>query len=92
MFRGKHSAKAIAMMRKHPKCKVILQFNIHGKLIQIHESMSEAERTTGISRRSILRSATVSNGIRTAGGYIWKYKDSIPHDDYIRILKESNIG
>ena len=45
------------------------------KIINIFESMSEAERKTGISSKQIWK---VCNGKREiTGGYIWKYADEV---------------
>lgn len=60
----------------HANGKRICQIDIKtNKIINIFESMSEAERKTGISSKQIWK---VCNGKREiTGGYIWKYADEV---------------
>jgi group I intron endonuclease len=53
--------------------KEIIQFNMNGGYINSFSSMKEAENSTGISAYNI--SGCVRNKQKTAGGYIWKYKN-----------------
>lgn len=53
--------------------KAVLQLDLKGKFIEEYISQSEAKRKTGIHQSNIHK---VCNGLRkTAGKYIWKYKD-----------------
>ena len=53
----------------------VIQYTMDGKFIAIYKSLTEAERITGISRRSI---APVCKGDREyAGGFIWRYASDI---------------
>lgn len=54
----------------------VLQFDLNNNFLKEFESLSQAERETGIETPHIHR---VSKGNRlTAGGYIWKYKEGDP--------------
>lgn len=65
--------KRISDANKNGKCsKPILQLNLEGELIKEHPSINEANRQTGVSRSLIYRSCRCK--IRSAGGYVWKYK------------------
>jgi group I intron endonuclease len=51
--------------------KPVAQYDLEGRLLQIHKSINEAEKTIGGGRKSI---RDVCNGKRnTAGGYIWLF-------------------
>lgn len=53
----------------------VIQYTMDGMFIAIYKSLTEAERITGISRRSI---APVCKGNREyAGGFIWRYASDI---------------
>lgn len=59
---------------RHIKTAVI-QYTIDGIFVAIYKSLTEAERNTGVSRRSI---ASVCKGIKTqADGFIWRYASDI---------------
>ena len=51
--------------------RAIIQFNEHGKVISEYESIDKAIQTTSINPKCCL-----SGKCKTAGGFIWKYKDS----------------
>jgi len=51
----------------------ILQLDLKGNFISEYESGVEAERITGIYRQNISRCC--SGKYKSAGGYLWKYKD-----------------
>lgn len=53
--------------------KRILQFSKDGSFIAEHLSIGQAAKTIGVNRRSI--SDVLSGAQKTAGGYIWKYKE-----------------
>ena len=58
---------------RRKKGKRVLQYTLDGKFLKEWISASEVEREIGISRKNI---GSVCNGRhKTAGGYIWKYKE-----------------
>lgn len=60
---------------KKTKGNIIEQYSLNGKLIATFKSGSEAEKLTGINRFSLYHCC--SNRQKTAGGFIWKYKDNV---------------
>ena len=52
----------------------ILQFDLNNNVINSYQSISEASRKTGINKCNI--SACCKNRQSTAGGFVWKYKDT----------------
>lgn len=61
---------------KHHKSKSVLQFTLTGNLINTYGSIGEASRETGISASNI---AYVCRNVKykSAGGFIWKFKNAI---------------
>lgn len=55
--------------------KVVLQYAIDGQLISEYKSETEASRQTGISQSQIDGCCKGKYGYKTAGGYVWKYKE-----------------
>lgn len=53
--------------------KPILQFNLLGELISEYASIKEASEKTGVVKQNI--SANLTGRYKTAGGFVWKYKD-----------------
>lgn len=56
-----------------PYCKEIEQYDLKMNLLKIYKSIANAERETGIQH---IKDA-LSGARKTAGGYIWKYKEDI---------------
>lgn len=54
-------------------CKAVEQYDLSGNLINSFISMSEAERITGINRKSIR--FCIHGKRKTAGNFIWKIKE-----------------
>lgn len=53
----------------------VVQYTIDGLFVAIYKSLTEAEKITGVSRKSIV---PVCKGNRTqAGGFIWRYASDI---------------
>ncbi|MDO4759945.1 MAG: zinc-ribbon domain-containing protein [Candidatus Saccharibacteria bacterium] len=53
--------------------KKVYQYSLNGELINEFESLSDAQKSTGILKTSI---CNVCNGLtKTAGGYIWSYTE-----------------
>lgn len=53
----------------------IIQYDIDGNIIASYDSVAEAVRNTGINAKSIRETAKGKQN--HAGGYVWKYADSI---------------
>lgn len=56
--------------------KPVIQYTKSMELVQEYSSIMEAERQTGISQSQISKCASNRDGYKTAGGYIWKYKNN----------------
>ena len=54
------------------KIVAVSQYDKDGNLIKSYESVSEAERATGIPRTHICKVILGRYGFKSAGGYIWK--------------------
>lgn len=65
--------KSESARKREDNKKQIIQYAINGGLIGIYNSTMEAERNTNIDRSTIIRCC--KNKQKTAGGYIWKYKN-----------------
>lgn len=55
--------------------KEIIQYTICGCVIREYESATEAERVTGISQSQIISNCKGHKGKKSAGGFVWRYKD-----------------
>ena len=53
--------------------KSVVQYSKEMELINVWDSIAEAARKTGINKSNII--AVCNNKQRTAGGYIWRYKE-----------------
>lgn len=58
---------------KEKRSKRIQQFSKDLELIRVYDSISDAERKTGIYNPNIIKCCKGER--RTAGGYIWKYEE-----------------
>ena len=56
--------------------KSVLQFTKDGKFVNEYHSISEAERNTGIYQSNIVQCCKNRKRYKSAGGYIWKYKNN----------------
>lgn len=65
--------KSAAAFKREDNKKQIIQYAIDGGLIGIYNSTMEAERNTNVDHSTIIRCC--KNKQKTAGGYIWKYKN-----------------
>lgn len=66
-----------AILRPHGLAKPVNQYTLNGEFISYFDSISQAERETGIKMRN-----GVTNSKETVGGYIWRYAeggDSMPY-------------
>jgi hypothetical protein len=80
-FKEKLGLFSVSKEQKHEWCllgakaksKPILQFDLDGNLLNEYASQKEAERKTGV-RQSYISYNCVGKQ-KTAGGFIWKYKD-----------------
>ena len=55
--------------------KPILQYTKSMELVAEYKSGIEAEKATGINRKNISNCCRCKYGFKTAGGYIWKFKE-----------------
>ena len=71
--RGEYAYRYGKVGKENGKSKAVQQFDLKGKFVAEFESTRLAGKFTGICYRSI---SGVANGEhKTAGGYIWKYKN-----------------
>ena len=56
--------------------KTVLQYDLQGNLIKEWESTMEVERQLKIDNANISACCRRKYGYKTAGGYIWRYKDA----------------
>jgi hypothetical protein len=54
-------------------CKKVKQYNLIGNFIKEYNSINEASKQTSINQGNI--SMCILGKRKTAGGYIWKYKE-----------------
>lgn len=60
----------------HPSSsKVVCQFTKDGEYVAEYPSIAEASRQTGIDKTSISACCWGRKHSKSAGGYVWKYKD-----------------
>lgn len=69
---GRKSSTLGKCGKYHPASKQINQFNLNDEFIASYESLSDAERLTGINDGNI--SSAINGRLKTAGGYKWKFK------------------
>ncbi len=55
--------------------KAVLQYNLEGKLIMEYGSVKEAALEVGISQNSVRQACKGTHGRKTAGGFVWRYKE-----------------
>lgn len=60
--------------KNHPSNKPVLQYNLNKEFIGEYYSGKKAQDITGINKTKI--SECCNNKRKTAGGYIWRFKDS----------------
>lgn len=72
VWRYKYEEDALNYTTKS-QSKAVIQFDKNGTMIREYNSMSEAERITGISISGI--GACCQHKRLTAGGFTWRYKD-----------------
>lgn len=56
-------------------CKRVMQFDLDGNYLASYESTAEAARQTGVNQGAISACSRRVYGYKSAGGYIWRYKD-----------------
>lgn len=72
---GSHNAKNSAARKNHPDLSTPVEcFTKSGELVCVFPSIREAERQFGVFNTSI--SLCCRGKVKTAGGYIWKYRES----------------
>lgn len=74
-MKGKPKPEGFGKTVTQNKSKCVLQFALNGEFIQEWKSVKEASEMLNINQSTIAGNAR-NNGInKTAGGYIWKYKN-----------------
>lgn len=64
---------------KNNNVKYVVQYSTDGKYIKEYKSISDASKETGVQVNSIIKNC---KGVyKSAGGFIWKYKDDIKNKD-----------
>ncbi len=63
------------VFRESRVTKAVLQYDLKGNFLNEYISAREADKQTGISYKNI--SQAVTGNSKTAGGYMWKFKDVI---------------
>ena len=53
--------------------RIIQQYDKEGNLLNEFKNLTEAEQTAGVWKSNI--SKALLGGLKTAGGYVWKYKE-----------------
>ena len=66
-------ASRLKMSESSPRRRAVLQFTKEGKFKAEYPMLSDAEEKTGVSHSKI--SLVCSGQRKSAGGYIWKYKE-----------------
>jgi hypothetical protein len=68
-----HKGKKVTLPKNNPlTSKVVLQYNKNGDFIKEWVSLREVERQLNIPSGNI--TACCKNKVKSAGGFIWKYK------------------
>lgn len=73
LFGKNHTEDTILKMRDTSKNVSVEQLSKDGELIRVWDSMTEAERETGIHHNNI--SKCCSGERKTAGGFIWRIRE-----------------
>lgn len=60
---------------REKNCRKVIQLSKDGQFIAEYESIHEAERQTGVSFKHISQCCLHMYGRKSAGGYIWRYKE-----------------
>lgn len=58
-------------------CKAVVQFDLNYNLIKEYAYIRLAQQETGISNQAISHCCKKYRGKKTAGGFIWRHKDSL---------------
>lgn len=61
--------------KDNPTCKPIKQYDLNNNFIKEYESITQASMETGIHYSTISQCCKKAKYRKTAGGYIWKYKE-----------------
>lgn len=73
---GSRTQKVIKKLINHPSySKPVLQYTKYMMFVAEYPSTKEAERQTGIKHYRICACCNGKYGFKSAGGYIWKYKE-----------------
>lgn len=69
------------LINRKDQSKPVLQLDLKGNFLAEYPSQSEAERKLGINQGNI--NNVLKGRCKTAGGYIWKYKNPTPQNKAI---------
>lgn len=58
------------------KSKPVIQYSLSGDFIEEYKSINDAHRITGIDKKTIINVCKCLPHYKSAGGYIWKYKEA----------------
>lgn len=58
----------------HPNARAIIQLDENGNITKEFKSITHAQKDTGIARQNINHVVSGAYGVKTAGGFYWKYK------------------
>lgn len=58
-----------------PRCRAILQFDLNGNFIKEYATIKAAAIEVSRSHQAIVHCCRSYKGKKTAGGYVWKYKE-----------------
>jgi len=88
-FFGKnHTKKSLKLNRlSQPNRKEINQYDLKGNLLNTFDSIREASKKINISISSISDVCKQKPKYRTAGGYVWRYKDELFSLEYTNPAK-----
>ena len=66
---------------KHPKSKIVFQYDRNGNFIREYESTGEVERVLGINSAQIRACCNPKSRVKTVHNFIFKYKNQLTSND-----------
>lgn len=73
----RNERNSISSRNRTDMSKIVLQYDKQMNFIKEYPSVNEAARQTGINFNSISRCCRCVPHCKTAGGYIWKFKETV---------------
>ena len=74
---------------KNPRCKMVIQYNLNGVVVNTYSSLKEASKLTNTNYTSLANACRKVS--KTAGGFIWRYEDNQLSEDEIKNLNYNPI-